>query len=103
MKFCTHCGSKVNENAVFCTSCGCSLEDNVPKKVTHNISNTKDNTVSSIRLIAILLLALGALNILFRFDFIYDFPLFILKVLSWGSSIAEVLVGIIVLSLIKKK
>ena len=26
MKYCTHCGKEVNENAVICVNCGCSLD-----------------------------------------------------------------------------
>ena len=26
MKFCTHCGSEINDNAVVCIKCGCAVE-----------------------------------------------------------------------------
>ena len=26
MKFCTHCGSEINDNAIVCIKCGCTVE-----------------------------------------------------------------------------
>lgn len=28
MKYCAHCGSPVDDNAVVCVKCGCSVDDN---------------------------------------------------------------------------
>ncbi len=39
MKFCTHCGKEVNEQAVICVNCGCSLTENGGKERIENDHN----------------------------------------------------------------
>ena len=34
MKFCTHCGSEVRDDAVICMNCGCAVTPNTPSKET---------------------------------------------------------------------
>ncbi len=30
MKFCQHCGSETNDNAIVCVKCGCSIQTSTP-------------------------------------------------------------------------
>ena len=41
MKYCTQCGSEINDNAVICVKCGCSVEGAV---VTKQAEEDKPNT-----------------------------------------------------------
>lgn len=43
MRFCSHCGAEVNENAVVCVNCGCSLSDQ-----TRNVSKNDEISVGLI-------------------------------------------------------
>lgn len=43
MKYCTHCGQEIHEEAVVCVKCGCSVE--TPKTVVTN-TNSNDDTMS---------------------------------------------------------
>ena len=45
MKYCTHCGAEVHEEAVVCVKCGCSLEST---KVTVKESRHTDDTMQTI-------------------------------------------------------
>ena len=40
MKFCTHCGKQINDEAVVCTNCGCPIKENSLKSKEHNESKT---------------------------------------------------------------
>ncbi|MBR5272057.1 MAG: hypothetical protein IKU25_01495 [Clostridia bacterium] len=43
MKFCTHCGAQIHEEAVICVKCGCSVAP--PKPV---VNNSDDNVMQLI-------------------------------------------------------
>ena len=45
MRFCTHCGAQVPDNAKFCTACGTPV--NAPDEATVVISNPEDETVEA--------------------------------------------------------
>ena len=45
MRFCTHCGAQVPDNAKFCPACGNSIY--APDKATVTISDTVETTVSA--------------------------------------------------------
>ena len=34
MKFCTHCGNEVNDDAVICVKCGCAISKEKVDEVT---------------------------------------------------------------------
>ena len=45
MRFCTHCGAQVPDNAKFCPACGTSIY--APDEATVTISDTVETTVSA--------------------------------------------------------
>ena len=62
MKFCTHCGNEISEDAVVCVKCGCSI---VPSDQTNNSTTTKTNTKSKLQVSLIL----GIVGIVFAWLF----------------------------------
>lgn len=43
MKFCSHCGKEIVDEAVICPNCGCSVEENKPvEKKASNDSNVME-------------------------------------------------------------
>lgn len=44
MKYCTHCGAEVHEEAVVCVKCGCSIE----QKKAVVTTNKKDETMQTV-------------------------------------------------------
>lgn len=45
MKYCSHCGKELMDEAVVCVHCGCAVDNGVSKKVTAN--SEKGNTASN--------------------------------------------------------
>lgn len=45
MKYCTHCGAEVHEEAVVCVKCGCSIET---KKAIAIVPKNTDNTMQTV-------------------------------------------------------
>lgn len=58
-KFCSHCGSEVNPEAVICVSCGCSLGKAVTGNAKGN-SNISEGMKTAIRVFMILGIISGA-------------------------------------------
>ena len=48
MKFCTHCGNELNENAVICTKCGCAVEGGMFSKTAAEPQRSSFSTISII-------------------------------------------------------
>ena len=49
MKFCTHCGSEINDNAVLCIKCGCSVEcKNANNPILHSESKVSASLILGI-------------------------------------------------------
>jgi len=42
MKFCTHCGAEINEDAVICVKCGCSVKNKPNTGITVNAGTEQD-------------------------------------------------------------
>ena len=45
LKYCTHCGAEVHEEAVICVKCGCSIEQ---KKVVAEVSTKTDDVMQTV-------------------------------------------------------
>ncbi|MBE6597880.1 MAG: hypothetical protein E7638_00395 [Ruminococcaceae bacterium] len=43
MKYCTHCGAQIHEEAVVCVHCGCSVEDPRNRRM-----NQRDDTLGTV-------------------------------------------------------
>lgn len=44
VKFCTHCGKEIDENAVVCPNCGCQVKAMEQPNIVINNSNMNTNT-----------------------------------------------------------
>ena len=47
-KFCTHCGSEVNENAVVCLHCGCAVPQNNGNRTLYHPQNSQSVSSNTI-------------------------------------------------------
>ena len=47
MKYCTHCGKEVNDNAVICTGCGCPINQTVQQTAVNSNSPISTNQLVS--------------------------------------------------------
>lgn len=45
MKYCTHCGAQINDEAMICMNCGCSTKAN---EISHYTVSRKDETSETI-------------------------------------------------------
>ncbi len=81
-KFCTRCGSEVNDNAVVCVKCGCSIQQtsNSQKTIQNNTSVT-ENAENKVQVS----LFLGIAGIVFAF---------LLAIIGHICSIIGIIVGI---------
>lgn len=59
MKFCSHCGKEIMDEAVVCTNCGCSVEGKQPSK--QQDEHAKSQATAAIMIIAAIALILGAI------------------------------------------
>lgn len=55
MKFCTHCGAQLVDEAVICVNCGCATDDYKPKQAQ---AAAEDNS-STLKLIAKIFMIIG--------------------------------------------
>ena len=55
MKFCTHCGKEIHENAVVCTACGCAVRQFVVKN--NNVTTPQEGEKQGI--VAVILGVIG--------------------------------------------
>ena len=59
MKFCTHCGNEVNDDAVICVKCGCAIS----KEKVDEVTSKKDETKTTMCLIAFILNILSTISL----------------------------------------
>ncbi len=69
MKYCTHCGKQVKDEAVVCTECGCPIESAKPKKSTAKKGSSFDNDalLKLVPIFGLVLMGIGALHFLTSF------------------------------------
>lgn len=59
MKYCSHCGSEIFDEAVICPHCGCSVQETIKATPVNNTSSEKN----TIRLIAKVFMILGCISV----------------------------------------
>ncbi len=65
MKYCTHCGKQVKEEAVVCTECGCQLDGKTTKKTSAKSSSDINSILIKVApIIGLVLICMGALHML---------------------------------------
>lgn len=58
MKFCSHCGNELLDEAVVCPKCGCSVDNTYNIKKENNDINTELNNLATIELVLTIFLSL---------------------------------------------
>ena len=95
MKYCSHCGSEVNENAVICTKCGCQIENIKPKKN----KSTNKGEVDYIKIISIIIIVSSVLTLLSNILQIYK----IYTIATFLALFGNIAVGILLYLYTKNK
>lgn len=91
MKYCTHCGKELFDEAVICIGCGCMTDDQTTKTKLVN-STTLLNTLSQrININGIIWLIIGILQICL--GFFINWVLIVIGFLNIVSSIQDMLYG----------
>ena len=62
MKFCSHCGTQLLDEAVVCPNCGCAAE-----QATASAQAVNNETSSTLKLIAKIFMVLGCISTAFAF------------------------------------
>ncbi len=57
MKYCTHCGAQIVDEAVICVNCGCATEDSKPKQPVADNSSTLKTIAKILMLITCIVTA----------------------------------------------
>ncbi len=64
MKYCTHCGKELLDEAVICPGCGCAAEQKASAQVASTKENLLEKLASRVRTNGIIWLVIGCLQIL---------------------------------------
>lgn len=62
MKFCSHCGAKILDEAVICPKCGCQVSSAAPKEENKNATTALVMGIVSLSLSVLALVILGFLE-----------------------------------------
>ena len=89
MKYCSHCGAEVSDEAVICMKCGCAIKS-APKPANQEASNLQDTKSNSLMVAAIVL---GIVGIVVSWVF---------ALIGHIASIVAIVLGIVALKKIGK-